>query len=126
MSAPRAQGFRKARAGHPGFARNGRWSDPRRWLAAGIGLYVAIGLTGIAIALVSQDVRNLVMLLEQSQREEDELLAEQSRLLLERSTLTSYQNVDRVAENQLRMQFPEVVEKIERAGTTSAVVGPRQ
>jgi cell division protein FtsL len=84
------------------------------WLLAGIVVYAGVASTGVGIASVSQDMRDIVMALDQSQRAEDELLAEQSRLLLERSTLSSYQNVDRVAEHQLLMQFPELVEKIER------------
>jgi cell division protein FtsL len=89
--------------------------DGRRpWLIVGLLAYAGIALTGIGIASVSQDVRNVVMALEQSQRAEDELLAEQSRLLLERSMLSSFQNVDEVAERRLTMQFPEVVEKVER------------
>jgi cell division protein FtsL len=92
----------------------GARDDGWRWLWAGVVVYVGIALTGVAIAAVSQGTRNLVMALEQSQRAEDELLARQSRLLLERSMLSSLQNVDEVAERRLSMQFPELIEKVER------------
>jgi cell division protein FtsL len=88
--------------------------DPWRLFVAGIAIYAGIALTGVGIASISQDMRNIVMALERGQRAEDELLAEQSRLLLERSTLSSYRNVDQVAEQRLSMQFPEQVEKVER------------
>ena len=51
--------------------------------------------------------------MERGQRSQDELLAEYSRLLLERSMLSSYENVDQVAEGELSMRFPEAVERIE-------------
>jgi cell division protein FtsL len=88
--------------------------DQWRLFLAGIAIYLGIALTGVGIASISQDMRNIVMALERGQSAEDELLAEQSRLLLERTTLSSYRNVDQVAEQRLSMQFPEQVEKIER------------
>ncbi len=89
-----------------------RWD--MRWMLAGIAVYAGVALSGIAIASVSHDIRSLVIALERMQRAEDEMLAEQSRLLLERSTLSSYQNVDQVAEEQLSMRFPERIEKVRR------------
>jgi cell division protein FtsL len=47
------------------------------------------------------------------QRAQDELLSEYSRLLLERSTLAAFQNVERIAQTELAMQFPEAMERLE-------------
>lgn len=85
-----------------------------KWLLAGALVYALVAVTGVAIASQSQQMRELVMEMERSQQVEDALLAEQSRLLLERSTLASFQQVDEIAEAQLNMQFPELVEKVHR------------
>lgn len=76
-------------------------------------LLVAVIGSGIQVALVSQEVRRLHGALEAAQQAQDEHLAEHSRLLLERSALSAYQNVERLAEEELAMQFPERVERIE-------------
>ena len=76
-------------------------------------LLVAIVATGIQVALVSHAVRELHGELEAAQAAQDEHLAEYSRLLLERSALSAYQNVERLAEEELAMQFPETVERID-------------
>jgi cell division protein FtsL len=83
-----------------------------RWLTATCVVYVAIALTGVWVASLGQDVRGLFVALERSQQQQDALLAEYSRLLLERGTLASYQNVDEVAERRLAMRFPEQVERV--------------
>ncbi len=88
--------------------------NERRWLLLGFLVYLGVALSGLAVASQSQQMRELVMSMEASQRQEDEMLAEQSRLLLERSTLASFQQVDQIAETQLQMQFPEAVEKVRR------------
>jgi cell division protein FtsL len=89
---------------------------PRRpawhWLFGGAVVYVGVALSGVWIASLGQDVRGLFVAIEQNQRTQDALLAEYSRLLIERGTLSSYQNVDQVAERQLAMRFPELVERV--------------
>jgi cell division protein FtsL len=82
------------------------------WLVAAAVVYVGVALSGVWIASLGQDVRGLFVALEQNQRTQDALLAQYSRLLIERSTLSSYQNVDQVAEQQLTMRFPEIVERV--------------
>ena len=47
------------------------------------------------------------------QMHQDAQLAEHSRLLLERSVETSYQNIERIAQADLAMVFPEHVEHLE-------------
>lgn len=39
-------------------------------------------------------------------------MSEYTRLLLERSALSAYQNIERVAVTELAMTFPEQVERI--------------
>ena len=75
-------------------------------------LLLAVVASGIQVALISHDVRLLHGDLEAAQRAQDEHLAEHSRLLLERSALSAYQNVERVAETELDMRFPDKVEHL--------------
>jgi cell division protein FtsL len=74
---------------------------------------IAVVASGIQVTLVSHEVRRLHGMLETAQKTQDEHLAEYSRLLLERSALSSYQNVERIAQDELAMRFPEAVERIE-------------
>lgn len=76
-------------------------------------LLLAVVGSGIQVTVVSHDVRQLHGELEAAQKDQDEHLSEYSRLLLERSALSAYQNVERLAETELAMQFPETVERIE-------------
>jgi cell division protein FtsL len=85
-----------------------------RWLAGAILVYVSVAASGVSIAAIAQDVRGLFIALEHNQNEQDALLAEYSRLLIERSTVSSYQNVDELAERQLAMRFPETIERVSR------------
>lgn len=84
-----------------------------RRLIAFLVLLAAVVGSGIQVALVSHDVRELHGELESAQRDQDEHLADYSRLLLERSALSAYQNVERLAETELGMQFPDDVEHLE-------------
>ena len=81
------------------------------WIVAT--LLVAVTVSGVQVAFSSQKVRQLHADLQAAQRVQDEELAEHSRLLLERSAQTSYVNVERVAEAELGMIFPDRVEPIE-------------
>lgn len=78
-----------------------------------VALFGAVVASGIQVALVSHEVRLLHGELEAAQKAQDEHLAEFSRLLLERSALSAYQNVEHLAETQLDMQFPDTVERLE-------------
>ena len=83
-----------------------------KWLAVAGAIYGGIAASGVSVAAVAQDVRGLFVTLAKNQSRQDELLAQYSRLLIERSTLSSYQNVDQAAERQLAMRFPETVERV--------------
>ena len=79
----------------------------KRYLLIVSALYLGIAVTGLYVAAGSQDMRALFQEMSDNQKYRDSLLAEHSRLLLERGTHSTYQNVDRVAEEQLNMKFPE-------------------
>ncbi len=83
-----------------------------RQLLLFLGLLVLVAASGIQVALVSHQVRQLHGELETAQRSQDEHLATYSRLLLERGALSSYQNVERLAEAELAMHFPAEVERV--------------
>jgi cell division protein FtsL len=84
----------------------------RRTVGVGL-LLLAVVASGVQVAYSSQKVRFLHAELQAAQRQQDAELAEHSRLLLERSMETSYANVERVAQSQLGMVFPETAEQVE-------------
>ncbi len=84
-----------------------------RLLIAG-GLWLAVIGSGAQVAFVTHEVRETHVELEALLQDQDRLLAEHSRLLLERGALAAYQNVERVAEAELSMHFPTDVERITR------------
>ena len=73
---------------------------------------VAVVLSGLARVQAAQDVRELYQKLGWAQKQQDELLAEHSRLLLERSAYTSLPNIERVAQSDLGMQFPQNIAQV--------------
>ena len=79
-----------------------------------IGLFFAIGYSGIKVVEAAQDTRSLYQTLGEVQREQDALLEENSRLSLERSSLSSLQKIEQVAEEQLDMEFPVSVQGVTR------------
>lgn len=82
-------------------------------VVAAVLLLLGVVASGVQVAFSSQEVRFLHAELQAAQQQQDAELAEQSRLLLERSMETSYANVERVAQTQLDMVFPERAEQIE-------------
>jgi len=84
----------------------------RSWLIVGVVIYLGVAVSGVWVAAGSHGARQMFVQLERGQRVQDALLADYSRLLLERSMLSSYENVDQVAEHQLSMRFPEAVERV--------------
>ena len=79
-------------------------------------LRLAFGLTvtGLSLVNAAHDMRGLYRQLGEVQREQDALLEEHSRLMLERGALTSMQNIEAVAQSQLDMRFPEDVGQVLR------------
>lgn len=87
-----------------------------------VGLLVLVTASGIQVALVSHEVRQLHGELQTAQQTQDEHLSAYSRLLLERGALSSYQNIERLAEVELAMHFPGEVKQVD--GRASEVGEP--
>ncbi|MDC0237710.1 cell division protein FtsL [Gammaproteobacteria bacterium] len=84
------------------------------WFCIGTVALLGVALSGIQVVIVTDDRRALFHELTSNQKVQDRLLQEYSRLLLERGTLLSYQNVDRIAQRRLNMLFPEQVTPVVR------------
>ena len=82
------------------------------WTVAFVALLVASVVTGVGVAYQSHLSRTLHAELKNAQVRHDELRADYSRLLLERSVLSSYRNVDRLAVDSLAMQFPDQTNRV--------------
>lgn len=82
------------------------------WALAFVGLLFAITATGLHTVSSAHDMRGLYGSLDEVQREQDALLEEHSRLMLERGALTSMQNIEEVAASELDMQFPDGVGQV--------------
>ena len=82
------------------------------WLGAFVVLLFAIGATGLRTVDAAHEMRGLYGRLGEVQREQDHLLEEHSRLMLERSALGSMQNIENVAASELDMQFPEHIGQV--------------
>jgi cell division protein FtsL len=79
------------------------------WL---LGLTLVV-ISGIQVAFSTHEVRQMHVALQAVQLEQDEALAEYSRLQLELATVLAYQNVERTAEEKLDMAFPAEVQRVE-------------
>lgn len=79
------------------------------WL---LGLVLVV-ISGIQVAFSTHEVRQMHVALQAVQLQQDEALAEYSRLQLELATVAAYQNVERTAEEKLDMAFPTDVQRVE-------------
>ena len=70
------------------------------WCAVFAVLLGVIVYSGLRTVAAAHDMRGLYSSLTQVQREQDRLLEEHSRLMLERGTLGSMQNIEVVAQTQ--------------------------
>ena len=84
------------------------------WMLLGVAVWAGIAVTGIQTARQSGEMRDLFQQLSSNQAAQDGLLAEYRLLLLEQATLASYLNIEGVAADELDMQFPEQVRRVER------------
>ena len=82
------------------------WSCLRRWGPV-FAVCILAAASGIQVAAHGQEMRHSFVRLTAVQQERDALLAEYSRLLLERGTLSSYRHVGEMARERLSMRFPE-------------------
>ena len=93
------------------------WADTRydlsRWhLLVLLVSTVSLISSGLALVQAAQSMRSLHSELDQLQTSQHRLMAEYSRLLLERSSFASLQTVETVATQELRMQFPQTIEEV--------------
>lgn len=79
--------------------------------AGSVVLIVCVAL-GVQVASQSQRMRALYSQLQQGQEAKDGLLAERSRLLLERGALNSYSAAETMAREKLDMRFPETISRV--------------
>ena len=84
------------------------------WLLIGIAAYAGIAAVGVQTARQANEMRHLFQLLSAHQRVQDEHIREYRLLLLERATAAGYHNVERIAEEQLDMRFPDAVVRVDR------------
>ena len=87
--------------------------DLARWhLLVLLVITVSLISSGLALVQAAQSMRSLHSELDQLQTRQHRLMAEYSRLLLERSSFASLQTVETVATQELRMQFPQTIEEV--------------
>lgn len=92
------------------------------WRGVGVGvalLAICIGL-GVQVSNQSQQMRALYSQLQQNQEDKDALLAERSKLLLERGALNNYSAAETIARDQLDMRFPETITRVEANAAETA------
>ena len=89
-------------------------SNQTTWLVVALCGLVGSSITGNLVVDRSNERRNLFIELSENQVEQDRLLEERTRLLIERGALSAYQNVDRIAIDELKMKFPDGSEQIVR------------
>ncbi len=82
------------------------------WMIATAVVAVCIVGSGLKLVEAGDETRQLYSDLGRVQAEQDALLAEHSRLLLERGALTSLSNIEQVAVEDLDMHFPETVAQV--------------
>ena len=95
-------------------ARSKAKSSPglRVWMLTFSALLAAIVLSGLSLVDQAHQMRGLYTGLAEVQRLQDGLLEQHSRLMLERGALSSMQQVEVVAENELDMHFPEALGEV--------------
>ena len=92
-----------------------RWQANRAGVFTGVGFAVLLGLvvvSGLWRTSSAQEMRSLYQELGVAQERQDELQAQHSRLLLEKSAYSSLLNVEKVARDDLHMVFPEQVAEV--------------
>jgi len=82
------------------------------WMFGFFAVLAAITISGLGRVNAAHDMRGLYGGLGDVQRQQDRLLEEHSRLMLERGALTSMQNIEAVAQSELGMQFPDEVGQV--------------
>lgn len=82
------------------------------WVGIFVTLILGIVFSGLGRVNSAEDMRLGYQQLSETQRQQDALLAEHSRLLLERAALSSLQNIEQIAQSELHMEFPEEIGEV--------------
>ena len=75
-------------------------------------LVACVVVSGLQVVITTHELRKTHGRLQEARNQQDLLLTEHSRLLLERGALVAYQNIERIAVAELGMRFPDRVERI--------------
>ena len=91
------------------------------WKGVGVGvlLLVLCVALGVQSAKQSQRMRALYSELQKDQADRDKLLAQRSRLLIERGALNSYNSAEKLASEKLGMRFPETITRVEKSAVAA-------
>lgn len=79
------------------------------WLLA----LLCVVLSGIQVSFSTHHVRGLHINLQSLQGRLDDTVEEYSRLQIELAAVAAYQNVERTAEDELDMTFPDDIQRVE-------------
>ncbi len=90
-----------------------RKTVPAQWVVGVLVLLAGIFYSGLRLVESADEMRFLYRSTDELQTNQNILLANYSRLLLERSTLASMQTVEIVATNELQMFFPENIVQVD-------------
>ena len=82
------------------------------WSSALVLLILSIVLSGLNVVDRAHLARELYQQIDTTQQRQDKLLADHSRLLLERGAITSMQNIEQIAESELGMEFPDHIAQV--------------
>ena len=82
------------------------------WIGSFAVLLVAIASTGLQRVVAAHEMRALYGNLGTNQHEQDALLEQHSRLMLERGAISSMHNVETYAQTELGMHFPEQIGRV--------------
>ena len=89
-------------------------AKPSSWKGVRVGVFL-LGLCvlfGVQSAYQSQRMRALYSQMQQDQVARDALLAQHSRLLIERGAMNSYNGTEKLAKDELNMRFPETIVRV--------------
>ncbi len=91
-----------------------RRSSTASWMLLGLATYAAAAVAGVQTVRQANEMRTLFQRHADNQRTQDRHLREYRLLLLERQTFAGYQHVERIAEDELGMRFPDAVVQVAR------------
>ena len=97
-------------------------TSPWKGFRVGMFLLALCVALGAQSAYQSQRMRALYSELQQDQVAQDDLLAQRSRLLIERGAMNSYNGTEKIASEELDMRFPEKITRVVVRSSTDRTV----